>query len=180
MEAADRIRTLAALFASVLIHLPAFIFQSTAKSVPRIHDITTDTENPPEFNKILSLRPPDANPTNYAGEVVAEQQRLAYPDVQPRFAALSFGDAFNQSLAAAQSLDWEIVEANLAEGRIEATDTTVFFGFKDDIVIRLRGDSSSRVRLDIRSISRVGISDVGANANRIRQFYARLPSFSVN
>lgn len=81
--------------------------------------------------------------------------------------------AFEQALAAARKMSWVIVDANAAEGRIEATDTTFWFGFKDDIAIRvIPADKGSRV--DIRSVSRVGKSDVGMNAKRIRKYMKEL------
>jgi uncharacterized protein (DUF1499 family) len=81
--------------------------------------------------------------------------------------------AFDRALDAARGLGWEIVGVEPAEGRIEATDTTFWFGFKDDVVVRIRPEGS-RSRIDVRSLSRVGRSDVGANARRIRRFVERL------
>jgi uncharacterized protein (DUF1499 family) len=80
---------------------------------------------------------------------------------------------FKRAEATARAMGWEIVAAEPGEGRIEATDTTMWFGFKDDIVIRIvpEGEGS---RLDIRSMSRVGKSDLGKNADRIRKFLAAL------
>ena len=77
------------------------------------------------------------------------------------------------ALAAANNLGWEIVATEPAEGRIEATDTTFWFRFKDDIVIRIRPDGTGTI-LDARSVSRVGRSDVGKNAARLRMFFAEL------
>jgi uncharacterized protein (DUF1499 family) len=70
-------------------------------------------------------------------------------------------------------MGWQIVDANASEGRIEATDTTFWFGFKDDIVIRVAATSGGS-RIDVRSVSRVGRSDVGTNAKRIRCYLKRL------
>jgi uncharacterized protein (DUF1499 family) len=78
-------------------------------------------------------------------------------------------------LAAARAQGWEIVAAVPAEGRIEATDTTRFFGFKDDIVIRVKAEGAGS-RVDVRSLSRVGKSDVGKNASRIRAYLIALGS----
>lgn len=69
-----------------------------------------------------------------------------------------------------EKLGWEVTIADPEEGRIEAVDTTFFFGFKDDIVIRLTTPGRHRTRVDVRSVSRVGLSDVGANAARILRF----------
>lgn len=140
-----------------------------AKSVPPIHDITTDTSNPPQFAAILPLRKNALNPPEYGGLAVAAKQLKAYPDIVPLMLNISPDMAFDKALSIARKMGWKIIDGNQSEGRIEASDTTFWFGFKDDIVIRItRADSGSRI--DIRSVSRVGKSDVGANAKRIRGF----------
>jgi uncharacterized protein (DUF1499 family) len=141
----------------------------TVQSLPFIHDISTDLEQPPEFVDVVPLRADAPNPTEHPGEETAAQQREAYPDIRPLELDLAPVQAFDRALATARAQGWEIVAAAPAEGRIEATATTFWFGFKDDVVIRITpvGDGS---RLDIRSKSRVGLSDVGANAARIRAF----------
>lgn len=140
-----------------------------ARSLPMIHDITTDTVDPPQFVDVVPLRANAPNPVEYPGNEVASQQSAAYPDIQPLELSLAADLAFERALQTARELGWEIVSAEMAAGRIEATATTFWFGFKDDVVIRIvpAGDGS---RLDIRSKSRVGRSDVGANAERIRNF----------
>jgi uncharacterized protein (DUF1499 family) len=140
-----------------------------ARSVPPIHDITTDTTNAPPFVDIIPLRIDAPNPVDYAGEEVAEQQRDAYPDIRPLELSQSPDQSFDRALETARDLGWEIVSAVPSEGRIEATATTLWFGFKDDVVIRVT-PAGGGSRLDIRSKSRVGRSDVGANAARIRSF----------
>jgi uncharacterized protein (DUF1499 family) len=141
----------------------------TVRSLPFIHDITTDTEQPPEFVAVVPLRAGAANPVDYPGEETAAQQREAYPDVRPLELALTPEEAFQRALDTARGQGWEIVAALPEEGRIEATATTFWFGFKDDVVIRIT-PLESGTRIDIRSKSRVGRSDVGANAARIRKF----------
>lgn len=144
-----------------------------AASVPPIHDLSTDTERPPAFVAVLPLRQGAPNPAAYGGPEVARQQRAAYPDLQPLTLALSPPVAFDRALAVARALGWRIVAAVPAEGRIEASATTFWFGFRDDIVVRIvAADSGSRV--DIRSLSRVGRGDAGTNAERIRAFLQRL------
>ncbi len=147
--------------------------------IPPIHDITTDTTNPPEFVDVLPLRANAPNTTVYGGgegetpESLAQQQLEAYPDIVPQRFDASPEEVFERALAAANSLGWEIVAAEPAEGRIEATDTTFWFRFKDDIVVRIRPDGNGTL-LDARSVSRVGRSDVGKNAARLRSFFAAL------
>jgi uncharacterized protein (DUF1499 family) len=145
----------------------------TARSVPAIHDITTDTENPPQFVAILPLRADAPNPTEYGGKDVAKLQQAAYPDIVPASLLMSPDEAFDRALKVAEALGWRIVAADRAARRIEAVDTTWWFGFKDDMVIRITPEETG-ARVDIRSVSRVGKSDVGANAKRIRKFLARL------
>lgn len=144
---------------------------SKARSVPRIHDITTDTQNPPRFVDIVPLREKAKarNKIDYGGAKIAAQQKKGYPDIGPLNTASPPRTAFDAALAIAADLGWDIVASNPAEGRIEATDSTFWFGFKDDVVIRITAMGGGS-RIDIRSVSRVGRSDVGANAARIRRF----------
>jgi uncharacterized protein (DUF1499 family) len=79
-----------------------------------------------------------------------------------------------KAIDAARSLGWEIVSSDAPGGRIEATDTSMWFGFKDDVVVRVLPDPSGGSRVDVRSVSRVGTSDIGANAKRVREFLAKL------
>jgi uncharacterized protein (DUF1499 family) len=148
-------------------------WREQARSVPPIHDITTDLEQPPAFDAILPLRADAPNPAEYGGPEIAAQQREAYPEVRPLELAAPPGMAFRRALAVARDMGWEIVAADSAAGRIEATATTRWFGFMDDVVVRITatGDGS---RVDVRSVSRVGRSDVGTNAERIRQYLGRL------
>ncbi|MEW6720519.1 MAG: DUF1499 domain-containing protein [Thermodesulfobacteriota bacterium] len=144
-----------------------------AGQVPRIHDITTDTDDPPAFVAILPLRKDAPNPAEYGGPEIAAKQRAAYPDIRPFKTGISTSRAYEAALVTAERMKWEVVEENPAEGRIEAVATTRWFGFKDDVVIRISPTAEGGCVLDIRSVSRVGISDVGANARRIRAFLGR-------
>lgn len=145
-----------------------------AKKVPPIHDISTDTRRPPEFVAILPLRVDAPNPAVYGGADVAQAQAEAYPDLQTRRMGLAPEQAFDRALATARIMDWEIVAADPAAGRIEATATTLWFGFKDDVVIRVEADRVDGSRIDVRSVSRVGKSDAGTNAKRIRAYLEML------
>jgi uncharacterized protein (DUF1499 family) len=100
---------------------------------------------------------------------VAVLQRKAYPDIIPLMHTVPPDQAFERALAVARRLGWQIIDADKNAGRIEAVATTFWFGFKDDIVIRLKQQNSGS-RIDIRSESRVGVSDLGKNAERIRKF----------
>jgi hypothetical protein len=144
-----------------------------ARALPPIHDITTDTERPPQFVAILPLRADAPNGAAYGGPDVARAQIGAYPDLRTQRMDATRANAFGRALQAARGLGWEIVAADAAAGRIEATDTTFWFGFKDDVVIRLEADGAGS-RVDVRSVSRVGVGDVGANAARIRAYLRAL------
>lgn len=153
---------------AVLVALPAYWLEQS-RVLPPIHDITTDTINPPRFVFILPLRKNASNPSDYGGPQIALQQKRAYPDIATLALAIPPDASFDRAVSAAQKLGWRIIDTNRQDGRIEAVDTTLWFGFKDDIVIRIKGgDSESRI--DVRSVSRVGISDLGTNAARIRKF----------
>ncbi|MEG3191993.1 DUF1499 domain-containing protein [Lysobacter sp. D1-1-M9] len=169
--------SVAALAAALVIGLGvAFVpwnAMRQARAVPPIHDISTDTQRPPEFVAVLPLRADAPNPASYGGPELAQAQLAGYPDLRTHRLAAAPAQAFERALAAARDMGWEIVAAEPAAGRIEATDTTPWFGFKDDVVIRIEGDGDGS-RIDVRSVSRVGGSDVGANAARIRKYLDRL------
>jgi len=152
--------------------------QQQARSVPPIHDITTDTLDPPEFIVILPLRAGAPNPPGYAGVEVAGLQQEAYPDIRSYRIDAGAEIAFEQALAAARKMGWEIVASNPATGRIEATATTFWYGFKDDVVVRIGEDNGGSV-IDVRSKSRVGRSDLGANASRIRVYLEALKTIGL-
>ncbi len=144
-------------------------YQRVARSVPAIHDVTTDTENPPAFSVLLPVRRDAPNGAAYGGAEVAAKQRAAYPDIRPAHLGVPAGEAFDRALAAAQKMGWTIAAADRAAGSIEATATTFWFGFKDDVVVRVAPEGTGS-RIDVRSVSRVGIGDLGTNARRIRTY----------
>jgi uncharacterized protein (DUF1499 family) len=174
---ADQRRALAALLVGLVAGIVSFgvpwTMQRAARSVPPIHDITTDIEHPPEFVALAAVRRASPNGAEYAGGAVAEAQRKAYPDILPLAVGAHPPAAYRRALEAAHALGWNIVLADPKALRIEATDTTRFFGFKDDIVIRITPLAGAS-RVDVRSASRVGTSDLGMNAKRIRAFYREM------
>lgn len=143
-----------------------------ARTLPPIHDITTDPDDPPQFERALELRGADANPLDYDARELAPLQRDAYPDVVPLEAELPPEQSYQRSLEVLRGMGLEIVAEDPQQGRIEAVATTKWFGFKDDLVVRIRPDGAGS-RIDLRSVSRVGRSDLGANAARIRAFIER-------
>ncbi|MGH8724231.1 MAG: DUF1499 domain-containing protein [Burkholderiales bacterium] len=136
------------------------------KTLPYINDITTDTETPPQF----------LQPRTYEGHF-AELQRIGYPELRPLELALPPALAFARAVETARAMGLDVVAVDEKAGRIEAVATTRWFGFKDDVVIRIapgKGKNAAGSRIDVRSKSRVGRSDVGANARRIQDFLGRL------
>jgi len=130
-------------------------WKQTAGRVPKIHDISTDTANPPRFVAVVPLRKDAPNPAEYGGAEIADKQAQAYPDLKTLPLPLPPDQAFSLALETARRMGWSIVAAVPTEGRIEASDTTFWFGFIDDIVIRVRPGGNGSL-LDIRSVSRVG------------------------
>ncbi len=148
----------------------------TVKSVPFIHDITTDTDNPPKFEAVVAERVEEAaNPHHYAGPELAFQQQCGYPDLRPYLTEASPEAAFDSALQTADEMGWDIVEVDRELGRIEATDTSFWYGFRDDVVVRIVSAAEGvGTRVDMRSLSRSGRSDVGVNASRIKAYLAAL------
>ena len=163
---------IAVIFSAIAIALPLGMM-TTAKNVPPIHDISTDVVNPPEFVAIAPLRADAPNPVEYAGAEAAEQQRTAYPDLQTLTYSQSKSELVEASKQAIENLGWELVNTDADKGIVEATETTAWFGFKDDVVIRVTDNDSERL-VDIRSKSRIGKSDLGKNAARIRALIEEL------
>lgn len=154
---------------TLMISATAFYWQYRAQSVPPIHDITTDIQSPPEFVAMTRLRADAPNPPEYAGEETAEQQREAYPDIQPLVVDEPVQVVIDEIVKLISSRGWDIVSINRQDGRVEATDELAWFGFKDDVVFRVT-QTDDGTQVDMRSKSRIGRSDVGVNADRIEEF----------
>jgi uncharacterized protein (DUF1499 family) len=155
----------------VLLAYPAYLGLK-AYRLPWIYDITTDPIDPPRFEALARLRPRDANPVLYAGLYAAEQQRIAYPDIGPLGTNANVQAAFDAVLQVVTKRRWLIIarsppQAGRREGRIEAVARTPIMGFRDDVVIRVRAEPDG-ARIDARSSSRYGSTDLGTNAARIR------------
>lgn len=146
-----------------------------ALKYPSIYDVSTDVKDPPIFNSALDLRGMGSNPLVYNKEI-AEIQQQAYPDIKSYVhETMSINTAIELVREVSVEMNWEIVADDIENAVLEAVATTFWYGFKDDIVVRVRHGAGSRGSIvDIRSASRVGVSDVGANARRIREFLHRL------
>jgi uncharacterized protein (DUF1499 family) len=158
--------TASALGAAVLIGV-AFAAGSAA-GLPPINDITTDPGDPPQFSALTHDGPNAGRDMSYPGESFATPQRAAYPDLGPIAMAGPPADTFAAVNTAIESFGWRIVAADAGAGVIEATDTSRIFRFVDDVVVRIRADGGGS-RVDVRSKSREGKGDLGANAKRIRR-----------
>jgi uncharacterized protein (DUF1499 family) len=173
----DRRRGFVAAFLALIIGVAAawspFLLFLEARGAPRINDVSTDTVNPPPMVVILQMRSDAVTPPAYPGKAVADQQRAAYPDLLPIVLNVPPAEAFRRVDAVAMAMGWDVVARAPTDGRIEAVDTSRWFGFHDDIVVRIRPEGAGS-RIDIRSKSRVGRADLGANAQRIRAFTAKL------
>lgn len=163
---------IAFVFAIVAVAFPLSMMMK-GKSVPAIHDISTDLSTPPQFEAIVPLRIDAPNPSEYAGPETAVEQRRAYPGLTTKQYSQNQNQVFDAALVSANTLGWDIVNSDKTRGIIEATDTTQWFGFKDDVVIRIR-QNGQLTDVDMRSKSRVGRSDLGKNADRINTFFADL------
>lgn len=157
-----------ALVAGLTAVVIPYYWQRRVQNAPPIHDISTDLDNPPVFDAVVPLRAEAPNSLDRPGDL-AGLQRKGYPDLGPLTLAMPIDQAFERALTTAQRNGWEIVRADKPAGRIEATDTSRWFGFKDDVVIRLTPWGSG-TRVDVRSVSRVGQNDAGTNARRVEAF----------
>lgn len=144
----------------------------TARSVPPIHNISTDTADPPAFDAALGLRGADSNPVDYDAAKLAAAQQAAYPRVKPILTDRTVAESFDRAVNVLNGMGLEVVAADHAAGRIEAVATSFWFGFKDDLVVRIREKGTGSV-VDLHSVSRVGQSDLGVNAKRIEEFIDR-------
>jgi uncharacterized protein (DUF1499 family) len=144
-----------------------------AQQRPAISDITTDMATPPPLVATAQLRRGAPNPPAYPKDNAL--QRAAFPDIEPVLLAVPPIEAFKRVERVATALGWEIVARVPADGRLEAVVTSRWFGFRDDVVVRVRPQGTGS-RIDIRSKSRNGEADLGGNVDRVRAFLARLKS----
>jgi uncharacterized protein (DUF1499 family) len=163
---------------AALLAYPAYLGYQ-AYRLPEIHDITTDFLDPPSFDAVRRLRSRATNPVQYAGLYAAEQQRDGYPDVKPLELSVPPKTAYDHALALVNKRRWLVLDARepqpkRRDGRIEAVARTPIMGFREDVVIRIRGNNDEESRVDMRSSSRYGSHDVGSNASRVQSFLQSL------
>lgn len=154
--------------------IPGYLFFlfSGARAVPPLHDITTNLDNPPQFETIAGRKYGDKR------LFTAVQRRALHETGYRGLGALMVDADVKTATAAALSainaMGMNVAASDLAGGRIEATDTTFWFGFKDDVVVRVEPNLEGGSIIDVRSVSRVGIGDVGANAKRIKAIQSKV------
>jgi hypothetical protein len=169
--------------AAGILAYPAYL-AATSYQLPAIWDVTTDFNDPPRLEAVARLMPTDRlSPLDYPGEPFARAQRAAYPDVEPLVTTRPPAEVYQRSLEAVNQRRWQVLDARppqparrqgrvdvpAREGRIDAVARSPIMGFRDDIVLRIRA-VGDQTRLDMRSSSRHGLPDLGANAARLRAF----------
>lgn len=169
----NRARALLGLVPALGIIGVVFYVAEPSRNLPRINDITTDTENPPVFVHAKTLPDNAARDMTYPGKEFAEQQKQGYPDLAPLHLSVPPEQAFARVQLAARSMPgWKITSENPQSLRLEGTETSHLFRFVDDFVIEVRKADGGSV-VEMRSKSRVGRGDLGVNYNRIKAFFAR-------
>lgn len=168
-----------AIWASVLgllpVAAPLLTVGGENLDAPRIYDITTDTRDPPRYRVVFSLRGEGDHSPEYGGEAVAAQQRGAeiYRDIRPLYLEMPLQRAIELAAQVVGDLGWKLVALEPQNGHLEAVARSAWLGLAGDVVVRIKSvDGGTRV--DVRSSSRVGASDLGANARRIRRFLEEL------
>ena len=175
--AGSRGSTLAAMTIALVVLVGVVIAAGGGRQLPRINDITTDTEAPPQFAHAGTLPENAGRDMSYPGASFADQQRAAYADLGPITLAMSPDEAFKQVAAAARSMpNWAITREDATAHALEGYETSWLFHFKDDFVIEVRPAPNGQSVVQMRSKSRDGKGDIGANAARIRAFFQRLKS----
>ena len=175
---------LAFLINTALLAYPVYLGMQYRK-LPPIHDITTDPIDPPRFEALARLRTGDgANPAVYAGLYSAEQQRIAYPDIETVELGVPVQRAYEITLQLITKRKWLVIDERAPLpprriGRIEAVARTPIMGFREDVSIRVTSDGDDS-RVDIRSASRYFESDLGSNAARIRKLMDDLNNAADN
>lgn len=168
-------------WAVVLGLLPLVFVVSTvglkAFTVPPIHDITTDMQNPPLFVSALVERSEGDNAIEYNKEKLPAMQAEAYPEVRTVFIPKAKAEVYARAKSLIENRGWALQWEDEPSGHVEALVESKVFGFKDDVVLRLKAEGAGGTQVDMRSASRVGISDLGANAKRIQAFMAELAAF---
>lgn len=180
----------AALIGLSLIAYPAYQGVK-AYRLPQIYDVTTDPSDPPQFDVLARLRPRDANPIGYEGLYAAHLQHIAYPDIEADTTTATPQEAFDAVMKIIAKRRWRVVNARPpqapatgrvadaqagqgaagSDGIIEAVAHSLILAFPEDVVVRIRSTADG-TRIDARSASRYGHTDLGSNAQRVGDLLA--------
>ena len=158
---------------SLLVSLYLGSVVMSAFMFPPIHNVSTDIEDPPQFIHAQSLRAEHENTLDYDSELLGPIQREGYPEVKPIVMELVPDEMYGRVKRVLTDMGMEVTREDPAQGEMEAVATTFWFGFKDDLVVRLR-EVEGGTRMDLRSVSRVGVGDLGTNADRIMEVMKRV------
>jgi hypothetical protein len=166
----------------MLLTYPAYLGYR-AMTLPPISDVTTDFANPPRYDVLVRLRP--RGRSDYPGQATAALQRQAYPDIVPLQLSVPAKAAYDAAMAVATKRKWLLVDTRAPgpgrpAGVIEAVARTPIMGFRDDVVIRVSPQGADAARVDVRSASRFGSHDFGANASRVRALLEDIDDASGN
>lgn len=144
---------------------------------PALIEVETSPGEPLVFKALITTRPADANPLHTPDGAMAEEQEAAYPDIGPMALERASPAVFSLVQEAIERLGWEIAlsepPGETGIGVIEATDKSLIMGLTDDVIVQVKGDDAHAV-IDVRSVSRYGSHDLGANAERIRTLFAEI------
>jgi uncharacterized protein (DUF1499 family) len=167
-------QAVAAIFIAFLGLAAPLYFLSHVVTLPWMYDVQTSPDEPLDFKVLNTMRPADANPIVEPDEAAIDLQDEGYPDIGPMALERSATEVFSLVHEAVERLGWTIVvneaPGETGAGRIEATDSTLVMGFTDDVVVQVKGNDAQAI-IDVRSVSRYGRTDLGANAARIRKLF---------
>ena len=170
-------QAVAAIFIALIGLAAPLYYLSRVATLPPLTDIETSPDEPLDFKALVSQRPADANPIKEPDETTLDEQEDAYPDIEPMVLERSAPEVFSLVHEAVERLGWNIIlseaPGETGVGRIEATDRTLVMGFTDDALVQIKGDDA-HAQIDVRSVSRYGLHDLGRNAERIRALFSEV------
>jgi uncharacterized protein (DUF1499 family) len=170
-------QAVAAIFIALIGLAAPLYYLSRVATLPPLTDIETSPDEPLDFKALVSQRPADANPIKEPDETTLDEQEDAYPDIEPMVLERSAPEVFALVHEAVERLGWNIIVSEApgetSVGRIEATDRTLVMGFTDDVLVQIKGDDA-HAQIDVRSVSRYGLHDLGRNAERIRALFSEV------
>jgi uncharacterized protein (DUF1499 family) len=170
-------QAVAAIFVAMIGLAAPLYYLSRVATLPPLTDIETSPDEPLDFKALVSQRPADANPVKEPDETTLYEQEDAYPDIEPMVLERSAPEVFSLVHEAVERLGWNIIlseaPGETGVGRIEATDRTLVMGFTDDALVQIKGDDA-HAQIDVRSVSRYGLHDLGRNAERIRALFSEV------